>query len=371
MRQSRGRGPCLRRRSRHRSTLNGRVDRSCSTHFEVDVPRLLDRNLHRGVEPCSPPDLTAEWTWPIPGPRFQTQITRKPRAVTIEDALARFLIQLNADGRSVHTIGQYRRHVRLLAAWCAHVGHCGAVDSLTHEDVARFLASRHAQTQRDTRAKKATTVNALRSSLRGFFRYLHAAGHISENPSRLTRRALCAPPPPNGLSADEETRLLGVLSQAEGSAATRDHALFHLMLATGIRLSSAIALDREDVDIERVEIAVRSTKGNRPDRVFFGTAIREHLATYMSDRAPGPLFTTLNGQRISRRQAQRRFAYWLGKAGITRAASPHSCRHAFALGLYRRSGDILLVKEALHHRSITSTLVYARADEERLRRALE
>ena len=34
------------------------------------------------------------------------------------------------------------------------------------------------------------------------------------------------------------------------------------------------------------------------------------------------------------------------------------------------TGDVLLVKEALHHRSITSTLVYARADEERLRRAL-
>ncbi len=42
--------------------------------------------------------------------------------MNIEDALARFLLQLEADGRSRHTIGQYRRHVRLLAAWYAHVG---------------------------------------------------------------------------------------------------------------------------------------------------------------------------------------------------------------------------------------------------------
>ncbi len=165
-----------------------------------------------------------------------------PPAVTIDDALARFLIQLEADGRSPHTTGQYRRHVRLFASWCAHVGHSGAVHAITHEDVARFLASPQARTRRDTGAKKATSMNTQRSSLRGFFKYLHAAGHIPEDPTRLTRRALCGTPPPNGLSEGEETRFLDVLSRGEGSEAERDHALFHLMLATGLRLSSAIAL---------------------------------------------------------------------------------------------------------------------------------
>ncbi len=30
--------------------------------------------------------------------------------MTIDDALERFLVQLEADGRSPHTTGQYRRH---------------------------------------------------------------------------------------------------------------------------------------------------------------------------------------------------------------------------------------------------------------------
>ena len=142
------------------------------------------------------------------------------------------------------------------------------------------------------------------------------------------------------------------------------------MLATGLRLSSAIALDREDVDLERAEIDVRSTKGNRPDRVFLAAAIRDHLAQYLANRSAGPLFTSKDRKRVSCRQAQRRFAHWLQKAGITRSASPHSLRHRFALALYGWTGDVLLVMEALHHRSVASTLVYARADEERLRRAL-
>ena len=90
----------------------------------------------------------------------------------------------------------------------------------------------------------------------------------------------------------------------------------------------------------------------------------------MADRPAGALFTSRGGRRLSHRQAQRRFSEWIEKAGIKGPASPHSLRHSFALGLYQRTGDVLIVKEALRHRSITSTLVYARADEERLKRAL-
>ena len=43
----------------------------------------------------------------------------------IEAALERFLTQLEADGRSVHTRMQYARHARLFAHWARQVGHCG------------------------------------------------------------------------------------------------------------------------------------------------------------------------------------------------------------------------------------------------------
>ena len=77
-----------------------------------------------------------------------------------------------------------------------------------------------------------------------------------------------------------------------------------------------------------------------------------------------------DGKRIGSRHAQRRFRMWREKAGISTTATPHSCRHRFAMQLYERTGDVLLVRRALGHRSISSTLVYARASEERLRAAL-
>ena len=64
-------------------------------------------------------------------------------------ALEKFQIQLQADGRSEHTIGQYRRHIRLFARWAADVGHGSAVEDICHEDIAAFLASPVARTRPD------------------------------------------------------------------------------------------------------------------------------------------------------------------------------------------------------------------------------
>ena len=59
-----------------------------------------------------------------------------------------------------------------------------------------------------------------------------------------------------------------------------------------------------------------------------------------------------------------------GAAEIKRAMSPHAFRHAVALRIYDKTGDLAVVQAALGHQSITSTLVYARADARRVRAAL-
>jgi site-specific recombinase XerD len=286
----------------------------------------------------------------------------------LDDALSRFLTQLEADGRSPHTIGQYRRHVRALGTWLPPGRE---IEAVGHEDLARFLAAPVAKTRPDGASKKATSVNALRSSLKGFWGYVHRAGYVAADPSRLIRRAITGPPPPKTLSEDDQRRLLDALSKAEDDAGKRDHALFHLMLATGIRIGSALALDVEDVDLERGEIVLRKMKGDRQERIYLGREIREHLRRFIAGRATGPVFTAWGRRRLSARHVQRRFGEWLREAGIMRAASPHSCRHAFAMAVYARTRDILIVKEALRHRSLTSTMVYAKVCDEQVRRAVD
>ena len=116
----------------------------------------------------------------------------------ITDALSNYLTQLRADGRSPHTAGQYRRHVALLASWLRGNGRSDAVEEIDHETLAQFLSSPSARERSDGKTKKATTTNALRTSLRTFFRFTHDAGYCTSNPARLIRRALCGTSPPRG-----------------------------------------------------------------------------------------------------------------------------------------------------------------------------
>ncbi len=144
------------------------------------------------------------------------------------------------------------------------------------------------------------------------------------------------------------------------NAPTRDRVLFTLMLRTGIRIGSALALKADDVDLDQCELRLQRVKGNREDTVFFPPALRDCLREVMGD---GLLFP------ISARHATRRFHRYLAEAGV-RLQGTHSLRHTFAMSVYQRTGDLLLTKEALGHRSIVSTTVYARSTPTQLRAAL-
>ncbi len=284
----------------------------------------------------------------------------------LHDALDQFVLQLQADGRSEHTIGNYRRHVALLARW---LGTNDDLDDVTPQTLARFLTSDMARLDANGVARSASTVNAIRTSLRVAFVWLHDAGLVRTNAARLVRRAICAPPPPKTLSDDEIDRLLATIANDPTPEGKRDHALFSLMAWTGIRLSSAIGIDVEDVDLARAEILLRRVKRDRTERVLLGPRTVDLLATYLCGRRSGPAFSAFHGGVLGRRQAARRLELWLERARLPHRGA-HALRHSFATALYQRTGDVLLVKEALGHRSVVSTLVYARPDAGRLRRAM-
>ena len=130
----------------------------------------------------------------------------------LADALARFQTQLQADGRSPHTMAQYARHVRRLGEWAESEGFPDDVAQLEPEHVAAFLASAEELRRLDGRAKRTVSLNALRSSQRGFFDYLEHAGVVERSPPRVVRIARVGASPPKGLRPEEVAALMGALS---------------------------------------------------------------------------------------------------------------------------------------------------------------
>jgi integrase/recombinase XerD len=279
-----------------------------------------------------------------------------------------FQLQARANGRSVHTRKQYARHVRMLARWLADSGRSAEIEKVDHVAVAEFLCSPAVVEKRGGGTRRATSANGIRSSLRSFFAWAHAAGYAPRNAAALVRRARCGSPPPRALSEEDQRRLIDVLAKARDPEGRRDHALFLTMLRTGIRVGSAVALDA--ADFGNGELLLRKTKGDRPDRVFLPKEVSRVIEALLGGRSIGPLFAARSGDRITTRQVARRLRGWLDEAGIRAPASPHTLRHSFATGLYRRTGDVLLVKEALLHRSLASTAAYARVGSDRVREAV-
>ncbi|MBK8980652.1 MAG: tyrosine-type recombinase/integrase [Planctomycetes bacterium] len=286
----------------------------------------------------------------------------------LQAALQAFLVQLEADGRSPHTIGQYRRHGTAFADWLLTTAETTDIAAITPELIARFFAAAETRTSCRGTTKKATSLNAMRTSIRCLLGHLHDAGLLPTNPARLLRRARCATPPPRALHADEQKRLLDVLAAATGPADERDRVLIEILLGTGIRIGSAVALDVSDIDFEHGEIALRTTKNNRPSVVALPRVLGSRLQAWLGDRAHGPVFLA-EGRRISVRHAQRRIGSWLAQAGIS-GRSAHSLRHSYATALLARTGDLRLVQAAMCHASIVSTTIYAQVDRARLRAAV-
>jgi integrase/recombinase XerC len=287
----------------------------------------------------------------------------------IQDALQAFLLQLKANGRSPHTMGQYRRNCTALATWLAKTGAPTTVASLTPPVLAKFFADDAAKTSFRGGPKKSVSLNAMRTSIRCFAKHLHDAGMVANNPARMLRRARCSPPPPKALHADEQERLLAVLAAATGPEAERDRMLVELLRGTGIRIGSALALDVEDIDFAHGEISLRTTKNNRPTTAVLPAAIATKLKMFIANRS-GPVFLAGAGaHRVSMRHAQRRLARWFAAAGIA-GKSAHSLRHTFATSLLAKTGDLRLVQAAMNHASIASTTIYAQIDRTRLRTAV-
>jgi len=222
----------------------------------------------------------------------------------LQAALQGFLVQLRADGRSPHTIGQYRRHGTALATWLSDAGIGTDLGDLTPEVLARFFASDAARGSCRGGPKTAVTLNAMRTSIRCFCSHLHQSGLLAANPARLLRRARCAPPPPKALHPDEQQRLLQVLAVADGPEAARDRMLVELLLYTGIRIGSALALDVPDIDLAHGDIALHTTKGDRPTTAILPTAIADKLRVFLGGRADGPVFLA-GDRRVSMRQLSR------------------------------------------------------------------
>ena len=152
----------------------------------------------------------------------------------------------------------------------------------------------------------------------------------------------------------------------------RDLCIITLGCATGLRVSAIRNIDIEDIDFENKSIRVIE-KGNKERFVFIGDNTINVIKAWMKDRESkygnnsGPLFLSQKGNRISVRTIEEMIhnvSYGLGKH-----ITPHKMRSTCAMKLYNRTSDIYLTAQQLGHKNVATTMIYAKATDEKRREA--
>ncbi|HLC49029.1 MAG TPA: site-specific tyrosine recombinase/integron integrase [Candidatus Andersenbacteria bacterium] len=155
----------------------------------------------------------------------------------------------------------------------------------------------------------------------------------------------------------------------------RDFALVSILFSTGVRISEAARLNRDDIRSEAKELTVRG-KGNKVRVVFLSDDAHATIATYVNTRTdidPALFIRHKKGAgqqddlRLTTRTMQRIIKKRAVSAGITKDITPHTLRHSFATDLLSNGADIRHVQQLLGHSSITTTQIYTHITDSHLR----
>lgn len=182
--------------------------------------------------------------------------------------------------------------------------------------------------------------------VRGFARYLSALDPRTEvPPAGLLPGQFCRRTP-HLYQDDDIVRLIEAARHLDPTNAFKGLAyatLFGLLAATGLRISEATGLEREDADLRRSLLLIRRAKGNKTRLVPLHPTARRALTRYaaLRDRSfPEPqcpkFFVSERGTRLSNHTVNRWF-HWaacqigLRQHGRRRGPRVHDLRHYFAV----------------------------------------
>ena len=231
-----------------------------------------------------------------------------------------------------------------------------------------------------------STRNQRLAAVKAFFRYLQRerpdmlvrCQEILDIPIKRTEKATIG-----YLSVDAVKALLATPDVSD-KYGLRDLAVLCLLYDSGARVSELASLKPSNLCLNTSPVVTMLRKRRKMCQCPLSSAVTEHLKQYLSvwnldtpEKSDAPLFTNHQGERIGRAG----IAYIVRKYTdivktenpelIPCSVSPHMIRHSKAMHLLQAGVNLIYIRDWLGHESVKTTEIYARADSEMKRSAIQ
>ncbi|MGP0089065.1 MAG: tyrosine recombinase XerC [Xanthobacteraceae bacterium] len=296
-------------------------------------------------------------------------------AADVAREAARWVTYLATERRmSGKTVEAYRRDVAQFLAFMAE--HLGGAPSLARlariapADVRAFMAARRAD------AISGRSLMRNMAGVRSFARFLERNGKGQVGALASIRTPKVPKTLPKPLPVADAKRMADADLRAgeavEPWILARDAAVLALLYGSGLRISEALGLRRQEVPAPGAgDTIVVTGKGAKQRMVPVLPQVLVLIADYVAlcpfDLPPaGPLFVGAKGGPLGPRIVQLAMERMRGALALPDTATPHALRHSFATHLLARGGDLRSIQELLGHASLSTTQIYTAVDTERL-----
>lgn len=270
-----------------------------------------------------------------------------------------YLLQMKLDGCTDGSINNYKCNLKNMMTYINK-----NVTEITYQDLKGYLAY-----GKLVRKWKDRTYNSKLISIRSFFSFLYTEDLLPENPAKKLK----------------ETKVeykIGATLQPEQREMVRcacenefELALCDMLYVTGVRVSELCGMDISDVDFQR-KTAIVYGKGRKERQVYLNGQVALHLWRYLDGRnddnpalfvSPNRPKSRISGQTV-RNILQCIKARDAELEGVK--VTPHVFRRTVGTDMINKGAPAKIVKEALGHVKIDTTLkCYAAISRETVQQA--
>lgn len=239
---------------------------------------------------------------------------------------------------------------------------CKPITEITANDIRLYLFS-----YKQKKGICDRTVEQLRIYLNGFFDWCLNEEVISKNPVSKVQT----------IHFHEKQREVVTASELErmrfACKTLREKAIIDVLYSTGCRVSEMCQLRIDDIDWETRSVHILHGKGDKERTTYLNAEAMISLQAYLNSRTDMSPYVFVGIARktngmLKKCTIEQEVKNVAKRAGITKHITPHNLRHTFATTLLRNGCPVEHVQKMLGHAKISTTMIYARINDEDVRR---